>query len=210
MTEHLTMNTVIHAAFRRDMKRFGDALAAFTPGSRDRANDLGRAWDNFAFQLHHHHDDEETIFWPAFVALGVDKKLVEVLDGEHERMSAALVGAEGAMKTFTADPSQANLEAASVAIAELNQVLDEHLTHEERDLEPWSATQMKKPELKKAQAAVRKAHKGGAGTFAAWLLDGADADAVAGLKREIPSPVLAVLTRGPGRSYRKEIATVWR
>ncbi len=62
MTEHLTMNTVIHAAFRRDMKRFGEALSAFTPGDTSRASDLGRAWDNFAYQLHHHHIDEETIF----------------------------------------------------------------------------------------------------------------------------------------------------
>ncbi|MDR7085990.1 hypothetical protein J2X11_000829 [Aeromicrobium panaciterrae] len=210
MTEHLTMNTIIHAAFRRDMKRFGDALAAFAPGDQKRASDLGRAWDNFAYQLHHHHDDEETIFWPAFEKVGVDPKLVEELEGEHDRMSAALVGAEGAMKVFTTDPSQTSLDSARGAIAELQVVLDEHLKHEERDLEPWSATQMKKPELKAAQAAVRKAHKGGAGTFASWLLDGADADATAALKREFPAPVLVVLTRGPGRRYRKEIAPIWK
>ena len=103
MTKHLTMNTVIHAAFRRDMKRFHEALAAFTPGDTARAAELGRAWGNFAHQLHQHHDDEETIFWPAFTQLGVDPALVEELDGEHDRMGAALVGAEGAMTVFTAD-----------------------------------------------------------------------------------------------------------
>ena len=210
MTEHLTMNTIIHAAFRRDMKRFDAALAVFSPGDKSRAAELSRAWGNFAFQLHHHHDDEETIFWPAFTQLGVDPKLVEELDGEHDRMSAALVGAEGAMKAFTADPSQTNLDSARSAIAELQTVLDLHLTPEERDLEPWSAAHHKTPEIKKAQADVRKAHKGGTGTFAAWLLDGAEPDDVAGLKREIPAPVLAVLTRGPGRRYRKEIASVWK
>jgi hemerythrin-like domain-containing protein len=210
MTEHLTMNTIIHAAFRRDMKRFDDALSVFTPGDQARASDLGRAWDNFAYQLHHHHDDEETIFWPAFAKVGVDPKLVEELEGEHDRMSAALVGAEGAMKAFTADPSPAGLDTARGAIAELQVVLDEHLKHEERDLEPWSATQMKKPELKAAQGAVRKAHKGGAGTFAAWLQDGASSDDIAALKHEIPGPVLAVMTRFPGRRYRKNIAPIWK
>ena len=34
MTEHKTMNTVIHAAFRRDLARFGDALGSFPAGSR--------------------------------------------------------------------------------------------------------------------------------------------------------------------------------
>ncbi len=125
-------------------------------------------------------------------------------------MGAALVGAEGAMKVFTKDPTQSSLDAARAAIAELQVVLDEHLTHEERDLEPWTATQMKAPELKKAQTTVRHANKGNAGTFVAWLLDGADADAVAGLKREIPALVLVVLTRGPGRRYRKQIASVWK
>jgi hypothetical protein len=210
MTHHLTMNTIIHAALRRDMKRFGDALAAFAPGDQARATDLGRAFDNFSHQLHHHHDDEETIFWPAFEKLGVDPKLVEELDGEHDRMSAALVGAEGAMRVFTTDPSQTSLDAAKGAIAQLQVVLEEHLKHEERDLEPWSATPMKKPELKAAQVAVRKAHKGGAGTFAAWLQDGASPDDVAALKREIPAPVLAVMTRIPGRHYRKEIAPIWK
>ena len=34
MTKHLTMNTIIHAAFRRDMKRFDAALAVFSPGDK--------------------------------------------------------------------------------------------------------------------------------------------------------------------------------
>ncbi len=210
MTKHLTMNTVIHAAFRRDMKRFHEALAAFTPGDTARAAELGRAWGNFAHQLHQHHDDEETIFWPAFTQLGVDPALVEELDGEHDRMGAALVGAEGAMKVFIADPSTTNLDTSRAAIDELQVTLDDHLTHEERDLEPWSASQMKSPELKAAQAAVRKAHKGGAGTFVAWLQDGATPDDIVGLKHEIPGPVLAVLTNIPGRRYKKEIASVWK
>ncbi len=210
MTEHKTMNTIIHAAFRRDMRRFNDALAAFTPGDRARASDLGRAWDNFAHQLHHHHNDEETIFWPAFAELGVDPQLVEDLEGEHGRMNAALVSAEAAMERFTTEPGQPNLESARAAFTELQTVLDLHLTHEERDLEPWAATQLDTPQLKEASAAVRKAHKGSAGTFMAWLLDGADADAETALRQTIPAPVLAVMTRFPGRHYRKQIATVWR
>jgi hemerythrin-like domain-containing protein len=210
MTKHLTMNTIIHAALRRDLKRFDQALAAFRPGDNKRASDLGRAFDNFSHQLHQHHDDEETIFWPAFTTLGVDPQLVEALDGEHDRMSAALVGAEAAMKLFTSDPSQVNLDGARNAVAELQVVLDQHLEHEERDLEPWAAERKKSPEIKKAQVAVRTAHKGGTGTFVAWLQDGATPDDLAGLKREIPGPVLAVLTAIPGRRYRKEIAPIWK
>lgn len=209
MTQHLTMNTIIHAAFRRDLKRFDRALSSFTLGDTARAADLGRAFDNFAHQLHHHHDDEETIFWPAFVALGVDPKLLEELDGEHDRMGAALVGAEGAMKAFSSDPSPANLDAMRAAITELQGALDAHLVHEERDLEPWAAERKKSAEIKKAEVAVRKAHKGGTGTFMAWLQDGAAPDDLAALKREVPAVVLAVVTKIGGRRYRTQIAPIW-
>ena len=64
MTEHQTMNTIIHAAFRRDLARFDSALATF-PDTQDRADQLWTAWENYAHQLHQHHDDEETIFCPA-------------------------------------------------------------------------------------------------------------------------------------------------
>ena len=61
MTKHLTMNTIIHAAFRRDMKRFDAALAVFSPGDKSRAAELSRAWGNFAFQLHHHHERDHDL-----------------------------------------------------------------------------------------------------------------------------------------------------
>jgi hemerythrin-like domain-containing protein len=210
MAEHLTMNTVIHAAIRRDVARFDAALAAFPDGSQQRAEELNRAWKNFAFQIHHHHDDEESIFWPAFRALGADEALVSDLDGEHERMQGALAVADSVMQEFRATPTAANAESVRAAIRALDAVLNEHFTHEERDLEPFAAGHRETPEMKQAQATVRKAHKGEAGTFAAWLLDGADDDAKARLRKEIPPPVLFVLSRIPGRHYNRDIAPVWR
>lgn len=210
MTEHQTMNTVIHAAVRRDVARFDAALAAFPAGSEQRAEELNRAWKNFAFQIHHHHQDEETIFWPAFRALGADESLVSDLDGEHERMQGALTVADSVMQELLRSPTASNAEAARAAIAGLSEVLDEHFTHEERDLEPFAASHRETAEIKQAQATVRRAHKGVAGTFAAWLLDGADDDAKARLRKEIPPPVLFVLSRIPGRHYNREIAPVWR
>jgi hemerythrin-like domain-containing protein len=210
MTEHQTMNTVIHAAIRRDIARFDAALAAFPAGSQQRAEELTRAWKNFAFQIHQHHEDEETIFWPAFKALGADESLVTDLDGEHERMKGALTVADSVMQEFRTAPTASNAEAARAAITGLSTVLNEHFTHEERDLEPFAAGHRETPEIKQAQTKVRKAHKGVTGTFAAWLLDGADDDAKARLRKEIPPPVLFVLSRIPGRRYNRDIASVWR
>ncbi len=209
MPEHLTMNTVIHAAFRRDLARFDSALAAFPDGSQERADQLTAAWENYSHQLHHHHRDEETIFWPAFRELGADESLTSDLGGEHAQMLSALDHADEVVRRLPADPSASRAADARAAIAQLGEVLAEHLAHEEADLEPWAAARMDTPQLKAAQAAVRKAHQGETGTFVAWLLDGAAADEVVALKREIPAPVVTVLNAIPGRHYRKNIATVW-
>lgn len=209
MTEHLSMNTVIHAAFRRDIARFDRALATFPDGSQERADQLVRAWDNYQHQLHHHHQDEETIFWPAFRELGADESLTSDLGGEHARMLAALGHADDVVRRLGSDPSASRAADARAAIGELGEVLNDHLAHEEATLEPWSATVRDTPQMKQAAAAVRKAHKGNAGTFVAWLLDGAAPHDVAGLKKEMPPPVVAVLNAVPGRRYRREVATVW-
>jgi len=209
MTEHQTMNTIIHAAFRRDLARFDTALADFPDGSQDRAAQLVSAWDNFAHQLHHHHQDEETIFWPAFRELGADEALTTDLGGEHARMLSALEHADDVVRRFSTDPSAVQAAAARAAVGELGEVLHDHLAHEERDLEPWAAERRDTPQMKAAAAEVRKAHKGEAGTFVAWLLDGAAAEDVAALRREIPGPVVSVLNAVPGRHYRRTVASVW-
>ncbi len=208
MTEHKTLNTVIHAAMRRDLARFDTALGGAAP-SRARAYQLGAAWDNFSAQLHQHHEDEETIYWPAFQRLGFDPVIAEELDSEHQRMIEALHEANARMSDFRRDPSDTSAVAARRAVATLGTVLTRHLDHEEHDLEPWAADQADTPELKACAKAVRKAHRGGAGTFFAWLGDGAGPDESAMMKRTVPPPVLWAITTFGGRDYQKRIAPTW-
>ena len=210
MTEHKSMNTVIHAAFRRDLARFDGALAEFR-GTQARADQLWAAWENYAHQLHQHHEDEETIFFPAMRELGADESLVGDLDGEHQRMAAALDAATESMKVLHQNPSADNANAARESTSAFGAILNEHLEHEERELEPWAVEHLKpSPLFKETQKAVRRAHKGNGGTFFAWLSDGADADARAGLGSMVPPPVLFLMTRVGGRDYNRRVATVWK
>lgn len=209
MTEHKSMNTVIHAAFRRDLTRFDQALGEF-PGTQARADQLWAAWDNYAHQLHLHHEDEETIFFPAMRELGADESLVGEMGGEHQRMAAALDSSTQAMRALRDRPSADNAAAAREAVAAFGVILNEHLEHEERELEPWAVEHLlPSPQFKQTQKAVRKSHQGGGGTFFAWLSDGADVDARAALGRMVPPPVLFVMTRVGGRDYNRRIASVW-
>ena len=207
-TEHRTMNTVIHAAFRRDLRRLGEALVRFPAGSRPRADQITAAWRNIAFQLHVHHQDEERLFWPAFLELGVDPGLVAELESEHGQMVAALSGAEHAMESFSTHPSAANVAAAHAAVIELARVLHDHLTHEARP-RTLRGRAPRHREHKAAVAKARKSHTEGAGTFFAWLGDTDDPAIAAALVARSPRPVLFLLTTLGGRSYRRCAAAAW-
>jgi hypothetical protein len=209
MTEHKTMNTVVHAAFRRDLGRFDAAFAGFPDGARARADQLKTAWDWFESELHHHHSYEETYFWPALEQTGADLSLVAELDGEHDAMRAALTEASAAVDRFRARPTADEAATARSAVAHLGDVLFSHLAHEERDLEPISAQYASSGPMKAALKEVKKAHRGRLGNVLAWLDDGADADARRGLRREIPAPVVFVASVVGGRRYRRDVASVW-
>ena len=209
MTEQRTMNSVIHAAIRRDLKRFDGALGSFHAGSGQRAMQLKAAWDHFTYQLRLHHEDEETYFWPALRDLGAADGLVSDLHGEHAVMLRTLQGADAAMVGFAGDPSPGNATAARDAVAQLDTVVEEHLAHEERDLEPLAASGRGTPQMKAAAASARKSHTEGGGPFFAWLTDGIAAGDAAVLRKEIPPPVLFMLSRLGRRGYQRRIASAW-
>ena len=204
------MNPVIHAAVRRDLRRFTAALDAFPVGSKERAGELSRAWQHLDGQLYHHHHSEETIFWPALREVGADESLVTDLGGEHDRMAAAMKDTSAAMAELVAEPGTAQVEQARQAFRELGQAVETHFGHEEADLENFSASVSDTPPMRKAQEQVRKTQSPTQlGGYLAWLQDAADADALAYLDRAIPRPVLVVASRLLGRRYRREIAPIW-
>jgi hemerythrin-like domain-containing protein len=210
MTEHRTMNTIIHAAVRRDLGRFTAALDTFPAGSAQRAAQLLTAWRNFHKQLDDHHSSEETIFWPALRELGADESLVGDLGGEHAEMMAELNTTGLAMDALAADPSAANAAAAREAFGSLSAAVESHFAHEERELEPFMAENLDTEPIKRAMKQVRRSHPPREqGVFMAWLQDGAGDDDRAALAKTIPGPVLVVLSRVLGRSYSRDVAPVW-
>lgn len=209
MNEQRTMNSIIHAAFRRDLRRFDQALATFPAGSRERAAQLKAAWEHFAYQVRIHHKDEEAYFWPALRALGADGATVKDLDGEHAVMLRALDRADAAMAACAGDPTADNAAATRDAVGQLATVIEEHVVHEERDLEPLAATHRDAPPMKEAAKSSRKSHSEGGGQFFAWVTDSITPDDLAVLRKAIPAPVLFMLSRLGRRGYERRIAGAW-
>lgn len=204
------MNRVIHAAVRRDLSRFEAALRALTPGDQDRARQLSRAWENFQWQLDHHHHSEHDIVWPALRSYGFDTGVLEQMDAEHELMAAALEESGHAISALVAGPDASSRDRALGAVRRLREVTVPHLEHEEGELEPL----LMGPFEHSAQAADmnKRLRAGGpqrAGTMLSWLADGAGPAETEALHKMVPAPARLLFTL-LGRSYRREVASVWR
>lgn len=203
------MNAAIHGAFRRDLDRFLRALDAFGDGDRKRAEQLGTAWDNFDDQLRRHHLGEHEIAWPALEAVGVSRDVLAEMDAEHDRLAAALGTATTAVARFTASASADEARIAHAAIAALQTVTVEHLDHEEAEIEPVYLSKRDSPQIKAMGRKFGQASPAVSGRFVAWVTDGASPDEKAAIRRDIPGPVLAILNGVFGRSYRRDVASVW-
>jgi hemerythrin-like domain-containing protein len=206
----MSMNKAIHAAFRRDLARFVDALGRFPDGERQRAAQLGAAWKNFDDQLTRHHEGEHEIAWPALAKVGVSHDLLAQMDAEHETMATALAATRTSMAALQSSASAADADAALTAMQELQRVTVLHLDHEESEIEDVYLANQNGPELKAMGREFAKVGPVQGGTFFAWALDGAGPAESAAITGSVPKPVLAVITGLFGRSYRSTVAPVWR
>jgi hypothetical protein len=206
----MSMNKAIHGAFRRDLRRFTEALESFPPGDATRAQRLAAAWRQTNDQFTFHHTGEHAVAWPALQSVGVSPDLLAQLDEEHEAMAAALVAVTSAFAQLEQEPQAEQAAAALAAIRRLDSVTTAHLDHEEAELEPVLLAKHDSPEIKAMGKAFGKVSPSVGGRFFAWVTDGASPEEMAAIKGEVPGPVLTVIGGIFGRGYRKDIAPVWR
>ena len=178
--------------------------------TRRRANDLGRAWRNLRDQLRHHHEQEDTILFPVVVHLGIDPALVEVLEAEHQAMARALDEIDTAMGSYATSASAPDAADAADAVRRGTKVVDQHLAHEEEELEPLvRAAPRERRSGRPRCASSASSHARRAGWFFAWVEDGASRRGAAYLASEVPAPVRLLFVRVFGRGYHRTIAPVW-
>src|SRR5215475_13033337 len=207
----MSMNRVIHGAVRRDLDRFTEALSTPDGGGERRLEQVSTAWANFQDQLTRHHSSEHRIAWPALSQAGVSDGLLTQFDAEHDRMAAALGSADEAMRSLRGAPSADHVKTAREAVATLRATATEHLDHEEAELEPFFSEHAHTPEMKAmGRAFGREYSLPEAGTFFAWLQNGASREELAGLRQNVPGPVVAIISRVLGGKYRRTIAPAWQ
>jgi hemerythrin-like domain-containing protein len=206
----MTMNHVIHDAVRRDLQRLDSALAVVADGDQGRAEELRRAFANLRKELTHHHESEDRWIWPMLAGVGVDTDLLGAMESEHESMSTALQETAAAMDRFAATGSATDAAAARGSVARTTAVVEQHLSHEEQDLEPVLIPFLDSPEWKEVEKKLSRQPPFVAGAFFAWVTDGMNEEGRTYLRATVPPPVTFVLARVFGRRYRRTIAPVWR
>lgn len=209
MTTPMSMNRVIHAAIRRDLARFDRALTAFPDGDARRAAELGKAWRYLHGELTRHHTGEHEIAWPALRQVGVSAETLAAMDAEHDRLAEALDAAADSMRTLENGPASSSAAAAASAMANLSKVAEEHMAHEEAEIEPVYTGKKDDPAIKAMGRRFSKVDPLTAGKFFAWLENGASAEERASLRDSVPGPVITILGRLFGLPYHRTIAPVW-
>ena len=206
----MTMNRVIHGAVRRDLARLTAALEVVRDGDRARAADLERAFAHLREQLTHHHHGEDEHVWPWLQREGVDPELLHAMESEHGAMSDALRDTGEAMTAYAATGSAADAAAARASVVRTTEVVEQHLHHEEDELEPFLKPRLETPGWKAVEKKLSRQPPGVAGRFFAWVTDGMAPAERSYLRATVPAPVVAVLSRVFGRRYHREVAPVWR
>jgi hypothetical protein len=206
----LSMNKIIHAAVRRDLVRTEQALRGLSDGDGERARQLQRAWQHLVKELTHHHETEDSLVWPFLLSRGVDPELMAAMEAEHGAMKEALAQASRAIDAVVAEPTAARGREAADVLARSRAVVDAHLDHEERDVEPLVERYEDDPEWKAAAKGMRPARITDAADALAWMQDGAGEQERASLRATIPAPVIGLLTAVFARGYRRDVAPTWR
>jgi DUF438 domain-containing protein len=206
----LSINQVIHAAVRRDVARTEQALRGLRDGDGSRAREIRTAWSNLVRELTHHHEAEDANIWPFLERRGFDRGLMAEMETEHARMKQALSSASVAIAAVVSSPTTVHATAAANAVRSCSEVVNDHLDHEERDVEPIVLQLEDDPEWKALAKKLRPASIVDAANALAWMQDGAGERERSSLRATIPGPVVSLLTRLLARRYNREVAPVWR
>ncbi|WP_395111669.1 hemerythrin domain-containing protein [Actinomadura sp. SCN-SB] len=195
MSIDFTVMYAAHDAFRRDLDRLANVVAA------DRASSprVRAGWANFKHQLRIHHIVEDTVLWPRVqrAARGMPSALalLREMAEEHSRIDpllaavdAGLGGAAGLLEH----------------VEDLRAALDEHLGHEERSALPLVRSLLTPEDWEAFTEEIRR-RQGAQGTavFVPWVIDGIAPTERSRFLATLPPPVRSLNRLTWERRYRK-------
>ena len=125
-----SMNTNMHAAFKREITRITRALTSVDLANAATVDGLKQRYSFFSQTLHHHHEGEDTYLFERSKqrATAEDVEVLDALESEHQQMLAVLNPLDAGFQLLGADSDKAALTAQ---LDELLALLTGHCAHEE-------------------------------------------------------------------------------
>jgi hemerythrin-like domain-containing protein len=157
----LTFVNLIHQSLRIDAARLAATISALGPIDRPgRVRSIEAFFGQYRGQLAMHHSHEDELFFPALEArVGADRMHLGELAGQHDALDAVLQAVSDGLAVL-ADPAgdfSTDRAGAASALSAMTELLDAHLTLEERTALPLFESEMPVAEYKKLEARARKA-----------------------------------------------------
>jgi hemerythrin-like domain-containing protein len=192
---------VMHHALRRDLARFGVAVAGTPDGEGDVWAALEARWSRMAEILHHHHGVEDDALWPVLRRHAQeemahdDLRMLEDMEAEHEVIDPGLTACREAFASMRAHPCTDHRNALEIRVGALHAALLEHLAHEEGEALPMLQRTLSVEENEAFERAAQRAYPLRIVPFALpWAMDG--------LPEEACDRILATTPPGYGLALR--------
>ncbi len=128
--------TMAHRAMIADVGRLADLLAAVARGAHRcaRPKEVDRYLHLLCDSIHHHHTVEDEVLWPIMTASAGSFVDLSELTGDHAALDPRLDRLKALSTAFRTAPSQMTAAPLAVALADLHQLVREHIADEEREL----------------------------------------------------------------------------
>lgn len=132
---------VIHQVMLRDLRRLtalsDDVAAGATAMDVRRARALALYVHKVTTSIHHHHAAEDDVLWPVLEASAGDAVDLTELSDDHAVLDPRLERIRATASALAAEPtSEDTATALAVHLADLRDLLSEHIADEERTLFP--------------------------------------------------------------------------
>lgn len=135
----LTGVTVVHRAMLADLRRLAGTAARLaadpTALGREQAVAIRDYLEQLCDEIHQHHSREGEVLWPLIVASAGAAVDLTPVSFDHTALSPIVDRVHAAARALPTDPARVIGELAD-GLAELRDVLHEHIPAEERDIFP--------------------------------------------------------------------------
>lgn len=126
---------VMHHGFRRDLRRFAEAVPRTPVEDRAAWVLLHRRWELFAKVLHHHHSGEDAGIWPWLRERCGEEHLamLDAMEAEHGEIDPLLEACAAGFRRLAEAPDEDARAALAVRVVAARDSLGRHLAHEETE-----------------------------------------------------------------------------